>query len=158
MRIFVPTSVKDLFILRHNGFIAPVTAYAVTGGLRESYAEGDADELEYAASAQAAHASLRLVEVTDPRRVVVAADVPDSAVRVLPGELGEVEVAVDVRLELVASVHVDDVEAAADVAAAVQALDAASAGDEDAGFVVDGAEGHELLWYDVSELDALLDD
>jgi hypothetical protein len=158
MRIFVPTSVKDLFILRHNGFTAPVTAYAVTGGLRESYAEGDADELEYAASAQAAHASLRLVEVTDPRRVVVAADVPDSAVRVLPGELGEVEVAVDVRLELVASVHVDDVEAAADVAAAVQALDAASAGDEDAGFVVDGAEGHELLWYDVSELDALLDD
>jgi hypothetical protein len=43
-----------------------------------------------------------------------------------------------------------------DVAAAVAALPAAQAGDEDAQFTVDGADGHELAWYDVSELDDVL--
>jgi hypothetical protein len=43
-----------------------------------------------------------------------------------------------------------------DVAAAATALAAAQAGDEDAQFTVDGADGHELAWYDVSELDDVL--
>jgi hypothetical protein len=38
----------------------------------------------------------------------------------------------------------------------VQALPAADAGDQDARFVVDGAEGHELMWYAVQELPYLL--
>jgi hypothetical protein len=47
---------------------------------------------------------------------------------------------------------VDDVAAVADIGAAVQALAAADAGDDDAQFLVDGAEGHELLWYATQEL------
>ncbi|HEY5019197.1 MAG TPA: hypothetical protein VII59_20705, partial [Streptosporangiaceae bacterium] len=57
-----------------------------------------------------------------------------------------------VPLARVASGHVDDVAALADIAAAVQALAAADAGDGDAQFLVDGAEGHELLWYATQEL------
>ena len=46
----------------------------------------------------------------------------------------------------------DDLAAVADVGEAVQALAAADAGDDDAQFLVDGAEGHELLWYATQEL------
>ncbi len=42
--------------------------------------------------------------------------------------------------------------------AAVDALPAADAGDEDAKFTVDGAEGHELGWYATQELSYLVDD
>jgi hypothetical protein len=60
-----------------------------------------------------------------------------------------------VPLSAIASVHVDGVEAQADVAAAAEAAPQAQAGDPDAQFTVDGAEDHELAWYDVSELDQL---
>ncbi len=39
-----------------------------------------------------------------------------------------------------------------DIDAAAAALPAADAGDGDAKFVVDSAEGHELLWYATQEL------
>ena len=55
-------------------------------------------------------------------------------------------------MKRLASAHVDDVEAGADVRAAADALPAADAGDEDAKFAVDGAEGHELGWYATQEL------
>jgi len=52
---------------------APLTAFAVTPMLREWYADDDSDELEYAATREAARASLRLLDA-DPsarrRRVV----------------------------------------------------------------------------------------
>ena len=41
--------------------------------------------------------------------------------------------------------------------AAAGALAAADAGDEDARFIVDGAEGHELGWYATQELSYLAD-
>ena len=50
----------------------------------------------------------------------------------------------------------DDQAAEADVAAAAGAVAAAASGDADAQFTVDGAEDHDLLWYDPSELDDLL--
>ena len=52
----------------------------------------------------------------------------------------------------VVSGHVDAMDASPDVDAAAAALPAADAGDGDAKFVVDGAEGHELLWYATQEL------
>jgi hypothetical protein len=61
-------------------------------------------------------------------------------------------------LQDVASVHVDDDGARPGVDAAVSSLPAALNGDEDAQFVVDGAEGHDLLWYDASELGELVDE
>ena len=58
-------------------------------------------------------------------------------------------------IERLTSAHVDDTEAGPDVRAAAEALDAADAGDEDAKFAVDGAEGHELGWYATQELSYL---
>jgi len=177
MRVYVASTLEALKSLSGNGFAAPVAAHAVTPALREWYADGDAEELEYAAADEAAESSLRLLAaqpVAPRRRVVVAVDVPDAAVRLAPGgapgsapgdEPGDVSggsarsaVSVDATVTVadVASVHVDDGDAAPDVQRAVDALAAADAGDEDARFDVDGAAGHELLWYDVSELDDVL--
>jgi Family of unknown function (DUF6912) len=57
-----------------------------------------------------------------------------------------------VLLRDIASGHVDDPSASPEIAAAVVALTAADAGDDDARFAVDGAEGHELAWYATQEL------
>ncbi|HET8614914.1 MAG TPA: hypothetical protein VFL94_05250 [Actinomycetales bacterium] len=164
MRVYVGTTLDALSALRANGFDAPVRARAVTPSLREWYAEGDLEELEYAASADAAHDSLRLLARSPgsrQRRVVVAADVPDATVRPEPTSVDDAERSVvrldqPVTLDQVVSMHVDDDVALADVAAAAAAVMAADGGDDDAAFVVDGADGHELLWYDVTELDDVL--
>jgi hypothetical protein len=160
MRVFVPATMPLLGALRADGLPAPVAAHAVTGALREWYVEGDGEELEYAASTEAAAASVRLL-AADPkapsRRVVVAAEVPDAAVRPVAGSArSAVVLGTDLTADLVVSVHVDDDDAAADVGAAARAVPAADAGDEDAVHAVEDAEGHELLWYDVTELDDLL--
>lgn len=159
MRVYVPTTVELLNALRDKGFPPPVAAHAVTPALREWYVEGDLEELEYAASDEAAEASLRLLAATGsgvPRRVVVAVDVPDDAVRPTGLTRSGVEVQVSVTVAEVASVHVDDNEARADVRVAAQAVSAADAGDDDAAADVERAAGSELLWYDVSELDDVL--
>ena len=89
---------------------------------------------------------------------MVAVDVPDKAAvadpdRGLdPSALGEVRVTGSVRLAKAAAVHVDADDAEADVTAAAEALEAADGGDDDAQFVVDGAEDHELLWYATQEI------
>src|SRR4051812_47606815 len=63
------------------------TAFAVTPTLRESYAEGDDDELAEVALREAARASLRLLaggpSTTElpPRRVVIEAEAPEVTVR-----------------------------------------------------------------------------
>ncbi len=61
-----------------------------------------------------------------------------------------------VTLAGVAAIHVDSASAEPDVSTAVDAVEAAAAGDEDAQFTVDSTEDHELEWYDITELDALL--
>ncbi|MEU5877363.1 hypothetical protein [Spirillospora sp. NPDC047279] len=163
MRVYLPSTLTDLARLvkaRETG-PAPVAAYAVTPALREWYAGGDLEELEYAAMTAAARASLRLLAAdpaTPPRRVVLAAEVPDKTVEwargVIPADDARalVQVTSVVPWSTIASGHVDDPDAADDVRAAVAALAAADAGDEDAQFTVDGAEGHELLWYATQEL------
>ncbi|WP_129842307.1 hypothetical protein [Streptomyces sp. RFCAC02] len=167
MRVYLPLTVSGLAALRKAGEAgpAPLTAYAVTPALREWYVSGDQEELEYAALGRAALASLRLV-AADPaaprRRVVVAADVPETEVEADPGRLdgagrpGEVRLTAAVPLRLIASVHMDDGDAEADVTAAAGAVAAADAGDTDAAFTVDGAADHELLWYAVQEIDHIL--
>jgi hypothetical protein len=161
-RVFVPATVPLLRTLRERGLAAPLPAHAVTGALREWYVEGDGEELEYAASSEAAAASLRLLAhdaQAPPRRVVLAAEVPDGQVRAVAGSArSAVVVSADLTVDRVVSIHVDDAEAAQDVTAAVHAVPAADAGDEDASVAVEDAEGHELLWYDVTELDDLLEE
>lgn len=164
-RVYLPATLAMLPGLRDRGeLVLPEdpggNAHAVTPLLREWYAEGDEEELEYAAFTHAAQGSLRLLHA-DPgaprRRVVVSADIPAGQVAVPRGELGSsrVRIAGPVPLRAVAAVHVDGAGAGPDVAAAVDALPAADAGDPDARFTVDGTEDHELAWYDVSELDQL---
>jgi hypothetical protein len=55
------------------------------------------------------------------------------------------------------SAHVDDADAADDVRRAVAALTGADAGDEDAQFLVDGVEDHELGWYAAQEIGPLVE-
>jgi hypothetical protein len=162
MRVYLPFTLPMLARMLAGGQAgpAPVRGYAVTPSLREWYSSGDEEELEYVAMTQAARASLRLLRA-DPansgRRVVLAADVPDEQVTHVAGfdEPALVEIGVPVSLPDVVSGHIDDPAAAGDVRAALAALDAADSGDEDARFAVDGAEGHELLWYAVQELRAV---
>jgi hypothetical protein len=136
---------------------SPVHGYAVTPALREWYSGGDIEELEYVAMMHAARDSLRLL-AADPnaprRRVVVAIDVPDHQVMADAGfdEPGLVQVSGPIPIRDVASGLVDDPDAAADLSDAIAALPSADAGDEDAQFVVDGADGHELQWYATQEL------
>jgi len=163
MRVYLPATLPALAGILRAAEIgpAPVLAYAVTPALREWYASADLEELEYAALMHAARASLRLLRA-DPeaprRRVVLAADVPDEQAGRGGGFDGGFDeptlvlLSAPVPLARVASGHVDDVAAVADIRAAVQALAAADAGDDDAQFLVDGAEGHELLWYATQEL------
>ena len=155
MRVYLPATLSGLADLLRKAEIgpAPLRAFAVTPALREWYASGDLEELEYVAMTHAARASLRLLE-DEPhaprRRVVLAADIPEGQVGVTSAGFDEptlVKVLVPVPLDRVVSGHIDDEVAMPDVAKAVAALAAAESGDDDARFVVDGAEGHELLWY-----------
>jgi hypothetical protein len=159
MRIYLPSTLPALATLLETAEIGqpPVRGFAVTPGLRESYSSGDMEELEYIALLHAARASLRLLH-DDPaaprRRVVLAAEIPDEHVVFSSGfdEPALVEVKQSVLLRHVAAGHIDEPEAIAEITAAVAALAAADAGDDDAQFIVDSAEGHELLWYATQEL------
>ncbi|MGH3908261.1 MAG: DUF6912 family protein [Pseudonocardiaceae bacterium] len=165
MRVYIPATLAMLQALVDSGQLAPVsgTAFALTPMLRESYAAGDTEELEYAAMIEAARASLRLLCAeldNDPkamaRRVVVAADVDgvrlrpdlDDAVVTLPGP---------VPAAAVAAVHVDLVDAEPAVRAAAAVVDAADLGDPDAEFTLGDAEDHEMAWYAPPELPFLLE-
>jgi hypothetical protein len=162
MRIYLPATLPRLAAGLVAGQFDLDVAYAVTPTLREWYVEGDIEELEYVAAAAAARASLHLL-ADEPasviaRRVVVAADVPDSAVRPAP-EVGRAAVrpGAPVAMSQVVSALVDDADASDDVRRAVVALRAADAGDEDARFVVDSVEDHELAWYAAQEIGVLVE-
>jgi uncharacterized protein DUF6912 len=159
MRVYLPTTLAALGSALVAGQVgpAPVTGFAVTPALREWYASGDLEELEYIAMVQAARASLRMLHIDTKaprRRVVLAAELPESLINVRNGldKPGQVLVTLPVMLADVVSGHVDAMDAAPDIDAAAAALPAADAGDGDAKFVVDSAEGHELLWYATQEL------
>ncbi|MEV1093554.1 DUF6912 family protein [Streptomyces microflavus] len=167
MRVYVPLTLSGLAAAHADGEVGPgpLTAYAVTPGLREWYVSDDIEELEYAALNRAAAASLRLIAGNPDearRRIVVAVDVPDGTATADPDQglsaasLGEVRLATALPLAKAAAVHVDADEAEKDVAAAAAALGAADLGDDDAQFTVDGAEDHELLWFGVQEIPHLI--
>ena len=159
VRVYLPATLAQLGPLRAKEAISPPTeAHAVTPDLREWYAEGDEEELEYVAFTRAAQGALRLLRhqpAAARRRVVVSADVPATSVRRRDRDLGSslVEVAGPVPFAAVAAIHVDSADAEEAVAAAADVVDEAAAGDPDAQFTVDGAEDHELEWYDPSELE-----
>jgi hypothetical protein len=165
VRVYIPVTLSMLRSLVKTGELAAVggTAFALTPALRESYASGDAEELEYAATADAARASLRLLAVeleadpdARPRRAVVAADVDDVTLR--PDlDFAVVRLGGPVPMSQVAAVHVDTEAAEPSVRAAAAVIDDADLGDPDAEFTLGDAEDHELAWYAPQELPFLLE-
>jgi hypothetical protein len=138
------------------------TAFAVTPTLRESYFEGDDDELGEVALREAALASLRLLAAegeipgVPPRRAVLVAEVDgvtvrpdlDDAVVRLGGPVGIADVI---------AAYLDNAAAEPAVLAAIEVIDSADLGDEDAEFTVGDAQDHDLAWYASQELPFLLD-
>ena len=133
----------------------------MTPTLREAYAEGDDDELAEVALREAALASLRLLagdtdESSPPRRVVLSAEVDDvnyrpdldDAVVRLPGP---------VTMDQVIAAYVDNPGAEPAVAKAIEVVDAADLGDEDADLVVGDALDYDLAWYASQELAFLIE-
>jgi hypothetical protein len=148
-----------------DGTLAPLggTAFALTPALREAYATGDTEELEYVAMRDAARASLRLLAIeligdqpALPRRVVIAADVENVVAR---PDLDDAAVRVSepIPLAAVAAVHIDDPEAEYAVRQAADVVDAADLGNMEAEFILGEAEDFELAWYDPSELAFMLE-
>jgi hypothetical protein len=92
-------------------------------------------------------------------RVVVAADVNDSAVRPRP-ELDRAVVAVagTVEWSQVAAVHIDGADAGPAVREAVAVVDAADLGDDDAEFVLGSVEDFDLAWYAPAEVVYLVEE
>jgi hypothetical protein len=156
LRIYLGTTLDGLRSLQRSGELgpSPFTAHAVTPALRESYAEADAEQLEYAALTDAALQSLRAIASSDgvPRRIVVAAEAPDEAVTPDGASRSSVTVTADVPLKKVAAIHLDDEALAGVVAAGAAAL---AAGDETADAVED-VQAEELMWFATQELPYLL--
>ena len=171
--VYIPATLPMLQQLVSDGSLWPVngTAFALTPILREAYAEGDDDELAEVALREAALASLRLLAASSaeadeaaeapsgsrpPRRAVLAADVEDvtyrpdldDAVVRLPGP---------VPIDNVIAAYVDNAGAEPAVAKAIEAVDAADLGDEDADLIVGDAQDHDLAWYANQELPFLLE-
>lgn len=163
MRVYLPATLPELRHLVVGGALAdpPITGFAVTPGLRAWYRDDDLEELEYAATLEAARASLRALD-RDPqaprRRVVLAAEIPDTAVTVRDDrDLGVVEITEAVPLDQIAAVHLDDEDAQPTVAAAAAAVVEADLGDPEAQDRVDDAEGLVLSWYANQELPVLVE-
>ena len=162
MRVYIPATLAMLSLLIADGDFQPRsgTAFAVTPALRESYAEGDDEELAEVAIAEAAMASIRLLATESDddlplRRAVVIADADaesrpdlDTAVVRLKGRIG---------LDQVVAVYVDNAAAEPAFAAAIEVIDSADLGDEDAELTVGDAQDHALAWYATQELPFLLD-
>ena len=163
MRVYIPATlamlqqlVADRMLHARSG-----TAFAVTPTLREAYAQGDDDELADVALREAALASLRLLagEGTSsmpPRRAVLEAEVGDVTAR---PDLDDAVVRLSgpIAFDDVIAAYVDNAEAESAVLPAIEAVDEADLGDEDAEFVVGDAQDHDLAWYGPQELPFLLE-
>lgn len=166
--VYIPATLPMLAQLVADGSLWPVsgTAFALTPRLREAYAEGDDDELADVALREAALASLRLLAAAEgggepsasppPRRAVLVAEVEDVTYR---PDLDDAVVRLSgpVPIDHVIAAYVDNAGAESAVARAVEAVDAADLGDEDADLIVGDAQDHDLAWYANQELPFLLE-
>jgi hypothetical protein len=164
VRVYIPATLTMLQTLVADGSIhaRSGTAFAVTPTLRESYFEGDDDELAEVALREAALASLRLLaaegEVSGlpPRRAVLVAEVDGATLR---PDLDDAVVRLDgpVGIADVIAAYLDNAAAEPAVLEAIEVIDSADLGDEDAEFTVGDAQDHDLAWYASQELPFLLD-
>ena len=152
-RVYLPLTPSLLGQARDEGGFTrpPVAAHAVTDELVRDLREPfpDEEEAEYAALTAASLESLTLLRPDEPpRRVVVAADVPEWEPRPDADHPSAVSVPTPVPWRRVVAIHVDGVEATADVAAALGGESGA----------VERCLDHELGWFAVQEVDELLQD
>ena len=155
VRIYVPSTLRRLrHVVTANGIgPTPFAAHAVTGALREAYADGGEEEWEYAAASAAAQSSVGLLSDDEPaRRVVLAVDVPSVA----PADSDDptlVRVEEVVPFRRIAAVLADAPDAEPDVAAA---RDAVATGTGDPEPLLERCLDHELGWWATQEIGALL--
>ena len=163
MRVYLPATFGMLASLEESRLIHARNgwAFAATDALHEFFTSGDEEEIEAVAFDDAALASIRLLAIGDEerhphRRVVISADVADATA---DPEMGEsvVRLAGPVKLEDVAAIHVDIAEAEQATAKAIEVVDAADLGDEDAELAVGDALDNYMAFYDPSELPALVE-
>jgi len=155
MRIYLPATLDLLAGARSAADgrttldLAPGRAHTVTAALAAALPDEDQEGLEYSAHLAAADDSLALLALAPgaPRlRLVLTLEVPGGAVVDAPGDAAvltpsAVDVAAVTGARLVCA-HVDEPEAAADVAATLAGDDAA----------VERLVERDLLWYDATEL------
>jgi hypothetical protein len=165
VRVYIPATLAMLqrLVADQSMHALSGTAFAVTPTLRESYAEGDDDELAEVALREAALASLRLLaaEGSDTgglplRRAVLVADVEGATIR---PDLDDavVRLAGPIGVGDVVAAYLDNAGAEPSVRAAIEVVDLADFGDEDAELTVGDAQDHDLAWYATQELPFLLE-
>lgn len=181
-RVYVPTTVEGLELLVVSRTLGTAAeGYVVTEELVAWWSDGSAarpgdEELEYAATLQAAAASLALLDPTTvangsapARRVVIAADVarlepadpapPDLApADPAPADLapGAARLPYPLDRAEVVSVHVDTADAERAVAAAVAALADDGAPSSHVELVLAELVDHDLAWFAPDEVADLL--
>lgn len=134
-RIYIPLNASGLRSLDADRAVAgaPLLAHAVTEAVRSSAPTAGQDAWEYTALSDAALTSAGRLTSGERRRIVAAADVPPELVgSAAPADAideSAVSISESVALNRIASFHVDD---------------------------ADASEDDELLWYDVTELPAIL--
>lgn len=146
VRVYLPATMADLATLTSARVLrSSAPGHCVTPALQSIDPGSDRDEWEFEAFCDAAAASLALLTVAVPRRVVVSVDV-DPAVLAPHPDAGTTAVLLgaDVPLAAVAAVHVDGVDAVPRVAAVL------------AGEPADILDDVALEWYDPAEVAGLL--
>lgn len=130
-RVYLPLTVAGLRRLaaEREAGPAPLRAFAVTDRVERALPTGDEEEWEYAALTDAAAAAALGAGPAD-RRVIAAADVESTSVQAEGEADSAVILSEPVPLRRVVAFHVDE-----------------NSGDEGT---------HDLLWYDVTELDEVL--
>jgi hypothetical protein len=90
------------------------------------------------------------------RRAVVVAEVEGATAR---PDLDDavVRLSAPIAFTDVIAVYVDNADAEQAVVPAIEAVDAADLGDEDAEFIVGDAQDHDLAWYAAQELPFLIE-